>query len=193
MPRANLDQQTVIAAAVTLADRDGFDSVSVSAVARLLGVQPASLYEHVRGRDALLDGMQRLALGELGERVGDAVAGRSATDALRGLADAHRSYARERPGSWAALERRAAAETARSPEAQRVASLMLAVIRGYSVPDEAHVHAVRLVGATINGFLALTRADAFGHRDDSEDESWMCAIDALDRALYSWPTKGAHV
>jgi AcrR family transcriptional regulator len=190
MPRANLDSQTVIAAAVSLADRDGFGAVSVSLVARCLGVKSASLYEHVRGRDALLDGMQRFALGELAARISDAIAGRSATDALRGLADAHLAYARERPGAWAALARHATVDTARSVEAQRVASLLLAAIRGYPVPDEERVHAVRFVGATVRGFLSLTRVDAFAHRDDSQDESWTAAIDALDRALFTWPVKG---
>ncbi len=191
MPRANLNKQTVLAAAANLADSEGFDAVTVTAVARLLGVQPASLYEHVQGRNALLDGVHRLALGELGSRISECVAGRSGGAALRDLADAHRTYATERPGAWAALQRPAAQETAQSPEAARVASLMLAVIRGYPVPADAIVHAARLVGATVNGFLALSGADAFGHRSEAEEKSWTGAIDALDRALHTWPTEGA--
>lgn len=191
MPRANLNKQTVLIEAASLADREGFEAVTVTAVARLLGVQPASLYEHVQGRSALLDGVHRLALGELGSRISEGVAGRSGGASLRGLADAHRTYATERPGAWAALQRPATAETAQSPEAARVASLMLAVIRGYPVPADAIVHAARLVGATVNGFLTLTGTGAFGHRTESEEKSWTFAIDALDRALHTWPTDGA--
>lgn len=191
MPRAHLNNQTVLREAASLADCEGFEAVTVTAVARLLDVQPASLYEHVQGRNALLDGVHRLALGELGSRISEGVAGRSGGAALRGLADAHRTYATERPGAWAALQRPATEETAQSPEAARVASLMLAVIRGYPVPAEAMVHAARLVGATVNGFLALTGAGAFGHRAEAEEESWTVAIDALDRALDTWPTDGS--
>ncbi|MFG6504518.1 TetR/AcrR family transcriptional regulator [Microbacterium sp. P05] len=190
MPRTRLDTGRVLAAAAALADTEGFDALTVSAVARELGVQPASLYEHVRGRDALLDGVQRLALGELGSRVADAVAGRSGRTALQGLADAHRNYAAERPGAWAAMQRTASPETALSPEAARVATLLLAVIRGYPVPSDAVVHAARLVGATVNGFLALTRSDAFSHRADDQEASWTTALDALDRALSTWPPEG---
>jgi hypothetical protein len=71
-----------------------------------------------------------------------------------------------------------------------VASLLLAAIRGYPVPESSLVHGARVVAATVNGFLALTRADAFDHRPESQDESWAAAIDALDRALSTWPTEG---
>lgn len=192
MSRPKLNQLTVLTAAAALANRDGFQAVTVSAVARHLGVQPASLYEHIQGKDALLDGLQQLALAELGSRISDTIAGRSGADALRGLADSYRSYASEQPGAWTAIERPATRETALSPGAAQVASLTLAVIRGYPVPPDDVVHAARLVGATINGFLSLSRSDSFGHRPDAEDDSWASAMAALDRALSTWPTQGAR-
>ena len=185
MPRANLTVADVVSAAAGIADRDGFDAVSVSAVARALGVQPASLYSHVRDRAALLEGIHRLALAELADRVGAAVAGRAGRDALVALADTHRDLAAERPGMWTALQRAAAPDTVRSPEAARVATLMLAVLRGYDLPESALVHATRFVGATINGYLALDRSGAYRGRDESADVSWQWTIDALDRALRS--------
>lgn len=191
MPRSNLTPQSVREAAAMLADRDGFEALTVSAVARSLGVQPASLYEHIDGREALLDGVHRLALGELEARTSAEVAGRSGRAALHGLVAAHRAYAAERPGAWSALQRIASVDTARSPEAARLSSLMLAVIRGYPIPDSQLVHAARLVAATVNGFLALARSQAFDHRPEGQDASWAAAIDALDRALTTWPAEGA--
>jgi AcrR family transcriptional regulator len=189
MTRTRLTTAAVVADAAALADAEGLGAVSVSAVARRLSVKPASLYEHVAGLAPLLDGVQLLALRELGERVAEAVAGRASAEALRALADAHREYAAERPGLWAALQRPASGEVAGSPEAARVAGALIAVVRGYPVPAAAVVHAARLVGATVNGFLSLTRADAFAHRPESEDASWTAAVDALDRALASWPAE----
>ncbi|WP_062464152.1 TetR/AcrR family transcriptional regulator [Demequina soli] len=190
MPRTPLSPAVVVATAASLADAEGYDAVTVSAVARALDVRPASMYAHVRDREALLAGVHRLALGELAERVAAQVAGRSGHDALAGLAAAHRAYAAARPGAWTALQRPASPETAASPEAARVASLLAAVIRGYDVPERATVDAVRLVGATITGFVALTDAQAFAHRPDDVDASWAAAVDALDRALTSWPQEG---
>ena len=117
---------------------------SVSAIARRVGVQPASVYGHVRDLAAIRDGVHLLALSELADRIGDAVAGRSGRAALAAMADAHRAYARERPGAWEALQRPATAATAASAPAARVASLTLAVLRGYDLAGDDAIHATRI-------------------------------------------------
>ena len=191
MARANLTRASVVAAAADLADRDGFDAVSVSALARHLGVQPASLYSHVRDRAAVLEGVHERALDELADRIAAETAGRSGRDALAGLAAAHRDYAREHPGRWTALQRPAAAETVTSGAAQRLVTFTWAVLRGYALADDELVHATRFVGAAINGFLTLERSSAFDHRHPDVELSWRRTIDALDRALRSWPDAGS--
>lgn len=191
MPRANINQQVVLSEALSLANNEGLDTVTVSSVARNLGVRPASLYSHVRDRDSLFAGIHKLSLHELAERVSREVAGRAGTEALVALADAHRSLAIEQPGTWAILQQGAPPDVVRSPEAERVATFILAVLRGYSLPESDLVHAVRFVSATVNGFLALSQTDAFAHRSDSQDASWKAAIAALDRALRSWPQEGS--
>ncbi len=190
MPRSNLNQHAVLTRALAMANNEGLEAVTVSSVARSLGVKPASLYSHVRDRTSLFSGMHRLALGELGEKAATAVAGRAGTDALISFAGTHRTFAIEHPGSWALLQQRAQIDVVESTEAARVASLSLAVLRGYSLPEAELVNAVRFVAATINGFLALARADAFSNRSDAEDVSWDSAISAIDRALRSWPREG---
>lgn len=190
MPRANLSAASVIAAAADLADRDGFDAVSISAVARGFGVQPASLYSHVRDRAALVDGMMILALDDIATAVSAEIEGRAGRDALAGLARAQRDIARERPGLWSALRRPASPATAASPGAARLVASTFAVLRGYRIPDEELVHATRFVAATVNGFLSLERDGSFEHRDERTDVSWERAVDALDRALTSWTSVG---
>ena len=150
-------------------------------------MQTASLYSHIRDRAALLDGVHQLALGELADRIAEAIGGRSGRDALVALAEAHRDYARAFPGRWAVLLQPAAESTARSEPAGRVAALTLAMLRGYRLPETELVHATRLLGATVNGFLALEANGSFGHREPSTDVSWGRALDALDTVFRSWP------
>ncbi|MEV4545518.1 TetR/AcrR family transcriptional regulator [Micromonospora echinaurantiaca] len=190
MGRANLTSAVVIAAAAELADREGFDAITLSALARRFGVQTASLYSHVRDRSSLLDGVHELALGELADRVAIAIGGRSGRDALIALADAHRDYARQFPGRWAALQRPAASSTVESDAASHLVALTLAMLRGYQLPEIELVHATRLLGATINGFLALEASGNLAHREPATDLSWRRALDALDTAFRSWPTEG---
>ena len=187
MPRANLSTPVVISAAAELADEVGFEVATLSAVARRLNVQTASLYNHVRDRAELLAGLHELALTELADRIADAVAGKAGRAALVGLAEAQRTFAHEHPGRWAALQQPASATTAASPGAVRVATLTLAVLRAYDVPEVELVHVVRFVGATVNGFLALERSGGFAHRAPSTEASWQRTLAALDAIVRAWP------
>ncbi len=188
MERAPLSSSAVIAAAAELADAAGFEAVTLSAVARRLGVQAPSLYSHVRDREALLDGVAARALGELSERIATAIAGRAGRDALDGFATAHREFARDSPGRWQSLQRRAGDAVVRSDAARHIVTLNKAVLRGYDVPEDQHVHAVRLLGATINGYLALERIGGFDHSAPSPEVSWRKTVQALDALLRAWPT-----
>ncbi|TDQ00239.1 TetR-like C-terminal domain-containing protein [Labedaea rhizosphaerae] len=187
MVRTRLTPDAVIAAAAALADDDGLAAVTLSALARRLGVQTPSLYTHVRDHDAVLDGITALALTELAGRVSAAIAGRAGGAALEAFAAAHRAYARESPGRWQALQRRAGAAAVRSPGARELVELTGAVLRGYPVPEADHVHAIRLLGSAINGFLALERIGSFDHSQPEPEVSWDKMVAVLDATLRSWP------
>jgi AcrR family transcriptional regulator len=185
--RPRLSRDRVLAVAADLADEHGLRTVTLSAVAREVGVRTPSLYSHVRGSDDLRAGLAALALGELADRGDRALAGRSGRDALVALANVHRDYAREHPGRFEAagaldVPLTSDLETA----AARVADLSVAVLRGYPVPDAEHVHAVRLVASLLRGFVELEAGGAFAHRDPSSQESWERVLDTLDRTLSDW-------
>lgn len=190
MVRPPLTPRTVIRTAADLADAQGLDEVTLSAVARELDVRTPSLYAHVRDLAALRDGVTILALGELADRDGDAIAGRAGRDALRALCDAHRDYARAHPGRWQSLQRRAGDAVVRSDEAARSSRALAAVLRGYGVDESDRVHATRLVGAFLNGFLHFEHVGSFAHSAPPADDSWLLLIDRLDALLDHWHTKG---
>ncbi|WP_439563611.1 TetR/AcrR family transcriptional regulator [Microcella sp.] len=54
-PRNTLDRDRVIAAAITLSDRSGLDSLTIRALATELGVRPMAIYNYVASKDELLD------------------------------------------------------------------------------------------------------------------------------------------
>lgn len=189
MPRQKLSFDIVVREACALADEHGLDAVTVSAVARRLEVQAPSLYAHVRDVAALKDGIAEAALGELGRRISAEIAGRSGSDALRGLAGAHRTFAREAPGRWQSLQRRVGSAVADSEAAGSLVSLMRAVLHGYGLPEGEQVHAIRLLGGAINGYLSLEQSGNFAHSDPDPDASWARALDALDVLLRSWPSQ----
>lgn len=192
MSRAHLTPVDVIDAGVSIADREGFDAVSLAGVARRLGVRTPSLYTHVRDLSALRDGISQRALGDLGARIGIAVAGNAGVTALRALAGADRDFAQQAPGRWQSLQRRIGESAASSPEARTVSSLNAAVLRGYAIEGSDAVHAIRLIGSTINGFITLESLGSFDHSSPPPDASWEWVLDTLDGALRSFTLGSAE-
>lgn len=63
--RPPLDRHRIVAAGIEIADRDGVDKLSMRKLAAALGYEAMSLYNHVRNKQELLDGMLDGIFGEL--------------------------------------------------------------------------------------------------------------------------------
>ena len=55
--RPRLDRAKVLAEAISLADAEGLDALSMRALATRMGVVPMALYKHVADKDDLIGGM----------------------------------------------------------------------------------------------------------------------------------------
>jgi AcrR family transcriptional regulator len=186
--RAGLTVDRLVTAGAELADAEGFEAVTVSALARRFDVRPASVYSHLAGSDDLRARVALLALDELADRAALALAGRSGRDALVALADVYRDYAHEHPGRHAAAQLRLDPETAQNSAGPRHAAMARAVLLGYDVPEPDRTHAVRLMGSTIRGFIDLELGGSFDHSEPDAESSWRRTLDALDTLLHHWET-----
>jgi AcrR family transcriptional regulator len=187
MPRAGLTPAIVVAEAARVADRVGFDRLTLAAVAQQLGVALPSLYKHVRGLDALQQQLAARALDELTAAVTEASVGRSGRDALHAVAAAYRDYARRHPGGYASTLRApdptAPAHVAAGERAVRV---IYAVLAGYGLTGDQLIDATRTLRSALHGFVALEAAGGFG-LPQGTDRSYDRLVDALDGAFRSWP------
>ena len=64
-PRTPLNRERVLRAAMAYADEHGLDALTMRALGQALGVQAMSLYNHVRHKDDLLDGLVDTVIGEI--------------------------------------------------------------------------------------------------------------------------------
>ena len=64
-PQIPLSRERILLTAILLADKGGFDSLSMRKIAQELGVQAMSLYNHVANKDDLLDGIVDIVIGEI--------------------------------------------------------------------------------------------------------------------------------
>ncbi|KRE60162.1 TetR/AcrR family transcriptional regulator [Nostocoides sp. Soil756] len=187
MPRAGLSPERLTLAAAELADREGLHAVTATALARHFGVAPASLYSHVRGTLDLRERVALLGLQESADALADVLAGRSGRAALAALAAGYRDYATAHPGRWAATRTRldpAAAATSAGP---RHAALARAALGAYGLDEPDLTHAVRIVGALVQGWIELETAGSFDHSDPPAAASRERLVDALDAMFRAWP------
>jgi AcrR family transcriptional regulator len=64
-PRAPLSRERVLEAAIRLADEGGIESLTMRKLARVLGVEAMSLYNHVANKGDLIDAMVDLVVSEI--------------------------------------------------------------------------------------------------------------------------------
>ncbi|HUO73855.1 MAG TPA: TetR-like C-terminal domain-containing protein [Solirubrobacteraceae bacterium] len=181
MPRAGLDAHAVVEAAAELADADGLPGLTLARLADRLGVRSPSLYAHVDGLEDLRRRLAVKGVHDLTAALQAAAVGRAGVDALAAIASAYRAYAREHPGTYAALQR--SSDVAADPEAAaQLVAVVVAVLRGYGIDGDDAVHATRIVRSALHGFVALEAEDGFGIPLDL-DESFGRLVATLDRGL----------
>jgi AcrR family transcriptional regulator len=187
MPRQGLTKERVSAAAAELADAVGLSRLTVAALARHFGVADASLYGHVRSREALIEQVAVRAAAAFADRLALAVAGRAGRAALTGFAGAYRGFAVAHPGQYAATQLPLPPEVGtRSAGHLRLIELSYAMLRGYGLDEPDLTDAMRFVRSTLHGFASLEATDGFGHPRDL-DASWGRILDALHETLSNWP------
>jgi AcrR family transcriptional regulator len=150
--RIQLTRQRVVAAAVELADRDGTEAISMRRLAQELGVEPMSLYTHVRNKDDLFDGMADAVIGEIPLSGGTA----GWKTALRQMALAAREVMLRH--SWA--PRVVESRTAAGPAALGYINAVIGTLRegGFTI---AQTHqAIHILGSRPLGFTQVLFDDS---------------------------------
>jgi AcrR family transcriptional regulator len=181
-PRAGLDKERVVRAAAELLNTDGPAALSLNRLAKRLGVQTPSLYNHVDGLPGLQRELALLNVRRLGERLERAAIGRSGAPALRAIAQAYRDHIKESPGVYMTSLQVSRNRTDASPELEaaegRVLSVVLAVVASFGLSDADSLHAVRALRSMVHGFASLEVAGGFGLPLDL-DESFRRMVEML--------------
>ncbi len=165
-PRIPLSRDRVLAAAVSLADKSGIDSVTMRNVAHELGVEAMSLYYHVANKEVMLDGMVDAVVAEIEDSCGGfAVSADPSSwkELLRKRILTARSVMLRHPWAPGVLETR----TRMSPRLVRYFDTLLGtLVEGGFSYDLGH-HAMHTLGSRALGF----NQELFVPDDDSDDEA----------------------
>lgn len=143
--RAPLSRERVVTAAMALADEKGAAGVTMRATATRLGVEAMSLYNHVAGREGILDGMVDAVFGEIDLPTSTA----DWKEAMRDRAASTRAVLRRHPWSVGLMDSRSRP----GPATLRHHDAVLGALRtgGFSVAMAAH--AFSLIDSYLYGFV----------------------------------------
>jgi AcrR family transcriptional regulator len=148
--RAPLTRDRVLRTAIALADERGAEELTMRKLAKDLGVEAMSLYNHVANKTDLLDGMIDIVFGEI-----DApAAGGDWKAELRKRALSTRAALNRHRWAIGEMEGR----TDHGPNNLRLHDAVLGCLRGAGFSIEMSVHAMSVQDAYIYGF-ALQQSD----------------------------------
>jgi AcrR family transcriptional regulator len=155
-----MDREQVLESAEAIVDRDGWSELTMSALARELGLAVPSLYRHVRNLEALRGELQCRTLRALGITLERKAMGRSGETAMRALATTFRRFAREHPHRYELAMREPVDREAFEQASLEASRALTAVIRSYGIEDasfEPHLSAF----AALHGVVSLESVGFF--------------------------------
>ncbi|MEJ7843420.1 MAG: TetR-like C-terminal domain-containing protein [Rubrobacter sp.] len=182
-----MSRAAVVEAAAALADEGRLEDLSLGDLAGRLGVRKPSLYNHVAGIEDLKRELALVGLRELGLILARAAAGRAGDEGLFALAEAYRSFVKDRPGLYEATVRSYRLSYPDDPEfaAAEAETLgpVLAVLASCGIRgDDEAIHAARGLRSVAHGFATLEEAGGFGV-DLDPDESFRKLVRAFTYGL----------
>lgn len=161
--RAGLDAETIIQKAAELADKDGFEELTMATLASHLGVRTPALYHYFAGLSGLRRALAISGLRKMSTELGRVVMGKAGDDAVIALAYALRSFVKEHPGIYKATVRSAEGEDSEWQAAgSEVVEVGLLALSSYHLSTDDALHAVRMLRSIVHGCASLEIAGGFG-------------------------------
>lgn len=154
---ARLSRDSIVNAALTFLDREGWDALTINALANQLGTKGPSLYNHVHSLDDLRRTVRMRVVGDIIDMLTTVGQGRTPDDAVTVMASAYRSYAHHHPGRYSAFTRMPlGGDDPEFTEATHAAAApVIAVLSSYGLDAEAAFYAALEFWSAMHGFVLL--------------------------------------
>jgi AcrR family transcriptional regulator len=166
-----LSREIIVNAALTFLDREGWDALTINALATQLGTKGPSLYNHVHSLEDLRRTVRIRVIDDIITMLNRVGEGRARDDAVLVMASAYRSYAHHHPGRYSAFTRMplGGGDDPEYTAATRAAATpVIAVLTSYGLDLEQAFHAALEFWSAMHGFVLL---EMTGVMDDIDTDS----------------------
>ena len=166
---ARLSREIIVNSALTFLDREGWDALTINALATQLGTKGPSLYNHVDSLEDLRRTVRMRVIDDIITMLARVAEGRVGDDAVLVMAGAYRSYAHHHPGRYSAFTRMplSGGDDPEFTAATRgAAAPVMAVLSSYGLDVEQAFYAALEFWSAMHGFVLL---EMTGVMDDIVD------------------------
>ena len=162
-----LSRDSIVNAALTFLDREGWDALTINALATQLGTKGPSLYNHVNSLEDLRRTVRMRVVGDIIGMLNTVGQGRTRDDAVTAMASAYRSYAHHHPGRYSAFTRMPlGGDDPEFTEATRAAAApVISVLASYGLDGDNAFHAALEFWSAMHGFVLLEMTGAMNGID----------------------------
>jgi AcrR family transcriptional regulator len=152
-----LSREAIVNAALTFLDREGWDALTINALAIQLGTKGPSLYNHVDSLDDLRRTVRMRVIDDILGMLNAVGDGRTRDDAVSSMASAYRSYAHHHPGRYSAFTRMPlGGDDPEYTEATRLAAgPVIEVLASYGLDGDNAFYAALEFWSALHGFVLL--------------------------------------
>ena len=164
---ARLSRDSIVNAALTFLDREGWDALTINALATQLGTKGPSLYNHVDSLEDLRRTVRMRVVGDIIDMLNTVGQGRTRDDAVTAMASAYRSYAHHHPGRYSAFTRMPlGGDDPEFTDATRAAAApVISVLASYGLDGEEAFYAALEFWSAMHGFVLLEMTGAMNGID----------------------------
>ncbi|MGB7142806.1 TetR/AcrR family transcriptional regulator [Mycobacterium sp.] len=167
---ARLSREIIVKAALTFLDREGWDALTINALATQLGTKGPSLYNHVDSLEDLRRTVRIRVIDDIITMLSRVGEGRERDDAVLVMASAYRSYAHHHPGRYSAFTRMPLGgdDPEYTAATRGAAAPVIAVLSSYGLDIEQAFYAALEFWSALHGFVLL---EMTGVMDDIDTDS----------------------
>jgi AcrR family transcriptional regulator len=163
--KKGLNSETILAAAVTIAESQGLESLNLQNLSAALEVKPPSLYNHIRSLEDLRARVAQFAIEQMEKSIRDKAVGREQERAIREIAAAYRDFAKKRPELYKAFSLIPKSESAELKEsAHSLQNTLKRILETCRLQHDDEIHFIRFIRSSLHGFVSL-EAMGFFHRE----------------------------
>jgi AcrR family transcriptional regulator len=165
-----LSRDAIVNSALVFLDREGWDALTINALATQLGTKGPSLYNHVQSLDDLRRTVRMRVIDDIIGMLNTVGQGRTREDAVVTMASAYRSYAHHHPGRYSAFTRMPLGgdDPEYTAATRAAAGPVLDALASYGLDGENAFYAALEFWSALHGFVLL---EMTGVMDDVDTDA----------------------